>query len=51
MNDVRLTNQLFQMILNQKDLSYYDLHILKQVSLDEPKPGKIENVDAAESIF
>jgi RNase_H superfamily len=51
MNDVRLTNQLFQMILNKKDLNYYDLHILKQISLDEPVAGKVEIQDATESIF
>ncbi len=51
MNDVRLTNQLFQKILNKKDINYYDLHILKQIVLDEPVPGKVEINEGSESFF
>jgi RNase_H superfamily len=51
MNDVRLTHQLFLKILNTKNLNFYDLHILKQIPLDEPVPGKVEIQDSTESIF
>ena len=51
LNDVRLTQQLFQLIFSEKRLNYYDLHILKQVELDQPQAGKIEFVEAAESFF
>ena len=51
MNDVRLTNQLFQKILNKRDINYYDLHILKQIVLDAPVPGKVEMNEGSESFF
>ncbi len=36
MNDVRLTQKLFEMALNEEKISYYDLHILKEVILKKP---------------
>jgi DNA polymerase elongation subunit (family B) len=51
MNDVRLTEQLFQQILNTKKLTYYDLHIQKEIILDEVEFGKVEIQEGAESIF
>jgi DNA polymerase elongation subunit (family B) len=51
MNDVRLTEQLFQQILKTKKLTYYDLHIQKEIILDEVEFGKVEIQEGAESIF
>jgi DNA polymerase elongation subunit (family B) len=51
MNDVRLTEQLFQQILKTKKLAYYDLHIQKEILLDEVEFGKVEIQEGAESIF
>jgi DNA polymerase III epsilon subunit-like protein len=51
MNDVRLTQQLFTKILNNKTINYYDLHILKQANLPQPSPNKVNLVEMAESIF
>jgi DNA polymerase elongation subunit (family B) len=51
MNDVRLTEQLFQQILTTKKLTYYDLHIQKEILLDEVEFGKVEIQEGAESIF
>jgi DNA polymerase elongation subunit (family B) len=51
MNDVRLTEQLFQQILTIKKLTYYDLHIQKEIIMDEVEFGKVEIQEGAESFF
>ena len=51
MNDVRLTEQLFQQILTTKKLTYYDLHIQKEIIMDTVEFGKVEIQQGAESIF
>jgi DNA polymerase elongation subunit (family B) len=51
MNDVRLTEQLFQQILTTKKLTYYDLHIQKEILMDEVEFGKVEIQEGAESFF
>lgn len=51
MNDVRLTENLFRQICKTKTISYYDLHQKLEVSLDEPKPQKIEVAAQTQSIF
>jgi DNA polymerase elongation subunit (family B) len=51
MNDVRLTEQLFQQILTTKKLTYYDLHIQKEIIMDEVEFGKVEIQEGAESFF
>jgi DNA polymerase elongation subunit (family B) len=51
MNDVRLTQQLFAKILNQKQINYYDLHILKTINLDEVEFGRVEITESAESLL
>jgi hypothetical protein len=51
MNDVRLTQQLFQKILAKKSLNYYDLHILKQIPMKDVEFGKVETQSGPESIF
>ncbi len=45
MNDVRLTNLLFIKAINNEDISYYDLHNLRQTKIAVPTIGeKIEEV-------
>jgi DEAD/DEAH box helicase domain-containing protein len=39
MNDVRLTKDLFDMVLSQNPIKYNDLLDTKEVILDKPKPG------------
>lgn len=51
MNDVRLTEQLFQQILTTKKLTYYDLHIQKEIIMDTVEFGKVEIQEGATSIF
>jgi DNA polymerase elongation subunit (family B) len=51
MNDVRLTEQLFQQILTTKKLTYYDLHIQKEIAMDTVEFGKVEIQEGAESFF
>jgi DNA polymerase elongation subunit (family B) len=51
MNDVRLTQALFQQILTKKVVHYYDLHILKTIEMDNVEFGKVNIVDGADSIF
>jgi DNA polymerase elongation subunit (family B) len=51
MNDVRLTEQLFQQILKTKKLTYYDLHIQKEIIMDEVEFGKVDIQEGAESFF
>jgi DNA polymerase elongation subunit (family B) len=52
MNDVRLTENLFRKIQSDKKLNYYNLHILSEVNLSEPKSHKKLIVeDEAETIW
>lgn len=51
MNDVRLTEGLFQKILTDKSLNYYDLHILKQIDMDNVQFGKVAISEGSDSIF
>jgi RNase_H superfamily len=51
MNDVRLTEQLFQKILNDKTLNYYDLHILKNIVMDKVEFGRVQIDETAESLL
>jgi len=51
MHDVKLTKELFDLILTSKPLKYNDLMQTREVLLDLPKPGKIEIQEAAKSIF
>jgi len=40
MHDVRLTNQLFQLILNTGKLKYPDMHKTNEITLDPPRPSQ-----------
>ncbi len=51
MNDVRLTQQLFAKIMNEKQINYYDLHILKTINLDEFEFGRVTIEESAESLL
>jgi DEAD/DEAH box helicase domain-containing protein len=51
MNDVRLTEKVFQIITKEGKLKYFDLHQSKEVILQKPKPGKVEIESAPDLIF
>jgi uncharacterized protein YprB with RNaseH-like and TPR domain len=51
MNDVRLTENLFQKVLDGEVLNYFDLHIKKQVLLIKPTGQKAQIKETSESIF
>ncbi|NJL96702.1 hypothetical protein HC864_02690 [Candidatus Gracilibacteria bacterium] len=52
MNDVLLTHQIFQKILNNKKILYNDLLETKEIILDTPVPGKVEiKEEFTQSIF
>lgn len=52
MNDVRLTEELFRLVLEGKPLKYVDLLDTKEVILDKPVIGKkLLHEEAMESIF
>jgi hypothetical protein len=51
MNDVRLTQHLFEKVLTTRTLSYYDLHILKNIDMDPVVFGKVEVMEGGTSIF
>ena len=43
MHDVRLTNQLFQLIVSTGKLKYPDMHEIKEVNLDQPQFSQAKN--------
>ena len=43
MHDVRLTNQLFQLIVSTGKLKYPDMHEIKEVNLDQPQFNQAKN--------
>jgi DEAD/DEAH box helicase domain-containing protein len=52
MNDVRLTNELFQLVLDEKPLKYNDLLDTKEVILDKPSINSTTSFEEPmESIF
>jgi len=51
LNDVRLTEKLFRMCLEKKQLSYFDLHQKKEILLDTPRPGILISALQMNSIF
>jgi len=54
MNDVKLTKELFDLILDQKPLKYNDLLDTKEVILDKPDAGHYKSniaVDSQNSLF
>jgi hypothetical protein len=51
MNDVRLTEGLFQKVLDSKPLYYFDLHIKKEALLQRPTGHRVEVKEVSESIF
>ena len=51
MNDVRLTQQLFEKIATTKKLKYNDLHILKEIQMNEIEYGSNKIVETTESLM
>ncbi len=51
MNDVRLTEKLFKKIKKRKRLKYFDLHEIKEVFLEKPKPAKMPTIKENESLL
>lgn len=51
MHDVKLTNDIFDQILNTGVIKYNDLHETKEVELDQPTGEKKDSTGEMESIF
>ncbi len=51
MNDVRLTEQLFQRVLNNQDLNYFDLHKKMSFNLAKPDLTKLSQVETIETLL
>jgi len=53
MNDVRLTQRIFQKIIQQTPVYYYDLHQKVEVSLKKPEKGKVNTAipETSDSLF
>jgi RNase_H superfamily len=51
MNDVRLTEGLFQKVLDAKPLHYFDLHFKKEALLPKPTGQRVDVKEVSESIF
>jgi DEAD/DEAH box helicase domain-containing protein len=51
MHDVKLTNELFLLAMDQKPLKYVDLLDVKEILLDLPTPTSVKFEEEIESIF
>ncbi len=51
LNDVRLTENLFQNIIDGKPIHFFDLHIKKEAILPKPTAQKVTFAETTESIF